>query len=247
MDLYLYTEADSFLHRLDGLTKIALLCGNCTLALFSNRLRPLTAVLVLILLQMAAARSLGNLRRIWRFLALVTVLTALLWTAVGRGPTPLFAWMTREGLLAGLAATLRIDSFILAGMLFLSTTRNEEMLQGLLRLRVPYPVCFAFSMALRLAPAFVGMGWAVREAQKARGLNPDAGSLLARLRKNVPLLVPALLSTIRMTGQLAMSLESRGFGLNPHRTFLAESHLGWRDAAAAVGLAAALLGGWLAR
>ena len=47
----------------------------------------------------------------------------------------------------------------------------------------------------------VGMGWAVREAEKARGLDPDAGSPLARLRKNVPLRVPAFLSTIRMTGQ----------------------------------------------
>jgi energy-coupling factor transport system permease protein len=111
---------------------------------------------------------------------------------------------------------------------------------------VPYPLCFAFSTALRLAPTFVGLGLSVREAQRARGLDPDAGSPLERLRKSIPILVPAFLSTIRMTGQLAMSLESRGFGLARRRTFLFESRPGWRDAVALSVLAAVTAGAiWL--
>jgi energy-coupling factor transport system permease protein len=155
--------------------------------------------------------------------------------------------MTREGLHAGIVAALRIDVFLLAGTLFLSIARNEEIVQGLLRLGLPYPLCFALSTALRLAPTFVGTGWAVRDAQRARGLDPDTGSLAARLRKNVPLLVPTFLTTIRMTGHLAMSLEAKGFGLHRKRTSLLETRFGAGDAATLALLAVALAAAFFAR
>lgn len=245
MDFFFYLDRDSFVHRLDGLTKLAVLGATCGVALASHRVAALAVLVAMTLAHLAVAGCLSNLRRVGRFLAVVTAVTTVLWAVAGRGATPLFLWVTREGLAAGVTAALRIDTFVLAGTVFLSTTRNEELLQALVRLRVPYPLCFAFSTALRLAPAFVGLGLSVREAQRARGLDPDAGSPLARLRKNVPVLVPAFLSTLRTTSQLAMSLEARGFGLGP-RTFLSESRPGRRDAVVlallAGGVAAAL---WL--
>ena len=236
MEANFYLDRGSFFHRLDGLTKGALLAGTCAAALGRSDAPALGALLAAVCLQLAGARCLGNLRRVARFLALLTAVTTILWAASGRGETPLFLWVNREGLLAGLSAALRIDAFVLAGTAFLSTTRNEEMLLALQRLRVPYPLCFAFSTALRLAPGFVGLGFAVREAQRARGLDPEAGSPWERLRKSVPVLVPAFLSTLRMTGQLAMSLESRGFGFTPRRTSLLEASAGWRDAVAGLAL-----------
>jgi energy-coupling factor transport system permease protein len=247
VELYLYLERPSPVHRLHPLTKIALLAGTCALALLLRDARHLLGVAGLVLAATALGRSLENLRRVRLFLVLASVFAVLLWTLVGRGPTPLFLWTTREGLLAGVAAALRIDAFILAGALFLSTTRNEEIVQGLLQLGLPYPLCFAFSTALRLAPTFVGTGWAVREAQKARGLDPDAGSIATRIRNNVPLLVPTFLTTIRMTSHLAMSLEAKGFGLHRRRTSLLETRWGLGDLAALLLLAAALAGGVVLR
>ncbi len=240
MELYFYLERESFLHRLHPLTKILLLAGNCGLALLLRQPGPLLAAAAFLLLQMALGRCLTNLRRIRVFLLLASVFGVLLWTLFGRGATPLVLWMTREGLHAGIVAALRIDVFILTGTLFLSIARNEEIVQGLLVLGLPYPICFAFATALRLAPTFVGTGWAVRDAQRARGLDPDTGSPAARLRKSVPLLVPTFLTTIRMTGHLAMSLESKGFGLHKKRTSLLEMRFGARDALALVLIAAAL-------
>jgi len=229
MDLFFYTERGSLAHRLHPVTKLIMLGGICTIALLLRSPAPLLALFGVILLSIVATGGLGNVRRVLVFLVLAGTSALLLWTLVGRGPTPLFLWMSREGLLLGVVAALRIDSFILAGVLFLSTTRNEEIVQGLLRIGLPYPVCFAFSMALRLAPAFIGTGLAVREAQRARGLDPDTGSFAARLKANIPLLVPTFLTTIRMTNHLAMSLEARGFGLKKQRTSLLETHFGFTD------------------
>jgi energy-coupling factor transport system permease protein len=229
VDLFFYVERGSLVHRLHPVTKLILLGGICTIALLLHSPAPLLAVFCVTLLAIVAAGGLGNVRRVLVFLLLAGASALLLWTLVGRGPTPLFLWMSREGLLLGVVAALRIDSFILAGVLFLSTTRNEEIVQGLLRIGLPYPICFAFSTALRLAPTFIGTGLAVREAQRARGLDPDAGSLAARLKANIPLLVPTFLTTIRMTNHLAMSLEARGFGLKKQRTSLLETHVGFGD------------------
>jgi len=242
MDLFFYVERDSPVHRLHPVTKLILLGGLCTIALVLRSPPPLLAFFVVILLATIATGGLGNVRRVLVFLLLAGTSALLLWTLVGGGPTPLFLWMSREGLRRGVVAALRIDSFILAGVLFLSTTRNEEIVQGLLRIGLPYPVCFAFSTALRLAPSFIGTGLAVREAQRARGLDPDAGSLAARLRANIPLLVPTFLTTIRMTNHLAMSLEARGFGLQKQRTSLLVTHFGGGDLFVLLLLAALLAG-----
>ena len=241
MDLFFYVERGSLVHRLHPVTKLILLGGICTIALVLRSPAPLLAFFGVVLLATIATGGLGNVRRVLAFLLLAGASALLLWTLVGRGPTPLFFWMSREGLLLGVVAALRIDSFILAGVLFLSSTRNEEIVQGLRRIGLPYPVCFAFSTALRLAPSFIGTGLAVREAQRARGLDPDAGSLAARLRANIPLLVPTFLTTIRMTNHLAMSLEARGFGLMRQRTSLLETHFGFGDLFVLLLLLAALL------
>jgi energy-coupling factor transport system permease protein len=246
VDLYFYLERDSAFHRLHPVTKLALTAAACAVGLLLTRPAHLVVACALLALLLAAAGALGNLHRVRVFLALATVVSVAVWTLVGRGPTPLWLWMTREGLMAGVVAALRIDLFLLAGVLFLSVTRNEETVAGLRRLGLPYPVCFALATALRLAPTLVATGWAVKEAQRARGLDPDRGSPVARLRKHVPLLVPTFLSTIRMTHHLAMSLEARGFGAGRRRTSLLDFRFGRRDAAALAACAAAILwAAWL--
>ncbi|HWR98374.1 MAG TPA: energy-coupling factor transporter transmembrane component T [Candidatus Methanoperedens sp.] len=247
VDLYLYLERDSPLHRLHPVTKLALTAAACAAGLLLARPLHLAAACAFATGLLALAGALANLRRVRVFLVLASVGAVAVWTLVGRGPTPLWLWMTREGLAAGVVAALRIDLFLLAGVLFLSVTRNEETVAGLGRLGIPYPLCFALATALRLAPTLVGTGWAVKEAQKARGLDPDRGSPLSRLRKHVPLLVPAFLSTIRMTHHLAMSLEARGFGAGRRRTSLLAFRFGWRDALALAACAAAVAGAALLR
>jgi energy-coupling factor transport system permease protein len=247
VDLYLYLERNSPLHRLHPVSKIALIAGACIIGLLLARPSHLLAACALFAGLAALAGALGNLWRVRVFFALTTVVSVALWTLVGRGPTPLVLWMTREGLAAGITAALRIDLFLAAGVLYLSVARNEESIAGLRRLGLPYPLCFAFSTALRLAPTLVGTGWAVKEAQQARGLDPDRGTPLARLRNHVPLLVPTFLSTIRMTHHLAMSLEARGFGASRRRTSLLAYRFGWLDALALAAIVAAVLAAWLVR
>ena len=230
MDPSLYLDRDTWIHRLDPRTKIFLLIGMFVLPfVFLNPLYEL-AVLVLILFFGYLAKVLENLRRIWFILVTIAVVTVILWSIFGSGQTPLFLFVELEALLYGLSIALRIDTTVIAGMIFLSITRNEEVAIGLVRLGIPYRFAFAVSTALRLVPTIAATGFTIGQAQRSRGLDLESGNLVQRIRKHVPLLVPIFVSTIRSTNVFSMALESKGFGAGSGRTYFLRTALGGRDA-----------------
>src|SRR5215216_5527114 len=223
MDPSLYLDRDTWVHRLDPRTKIFLLLGMFALPfVFLNPLYVL-AVLVLVLFFGYLAQCLANLRRIWFILFMIIVVTPILWSIVGSGRTPLFLFVEREALLYGLSATQRIVITVIAGMIFLSTTRNEEV-------------------ALGLVPTIVATGLTIGQAQRSRGLDLESGNIFERIRKHLPLLVPVFVTTVRSTNVFSMALESKGFGARPGRTFFLHTAMGGRDALIMVAFVVILAG-----
>jgi len=229
MTLFLYLDRDSPVHRLDPRTKLFLMLGSFVVAVLFTRPRPLLALLAIILGYGALGRSLGNLRRIWGLLISIALVSVVSWSLFVRGTTPLFWRISWEGLTFGVASAIKIDGMIISGLVFLSATRIEEMVLGLIRLRVPFQAAFAFSLGIRMVPTIIGTAVTVTEAQRSRGLDFESGGLLARIRTYIPLLVPIFLHTLRNTDQLAKALESRGFGARHERTSLLEIGLHARD------------------
>jgi energy-coupling factor transport system permease protein len=241
VDPFLYLDRDTWVHRLDPRTKMLLLIGAFVLAfLFVNPLYGLV-VLAIVLAFGYAAQSLVNLKRIWFVLLMIAVMTVILWTLFGSGETPLIWLVEREALLYGIGAALRIDIMIVAGMIFLSTTRNEEIATGLVKLGIPYRFAFAVSTALRLVPTIAATGATIGQAQRSRGLDLESGNLIQRVRKNTPLLIPVFVSTIRSTNVFSMALESKGFGASPQRTYFLKIELTRRDVLVLVSFAALLV------
>jgi len=232
MTLFLYLERDSPVHRLDPRTKLFLMLDSFVVAVLFTRPGPLLALLAVILAYGALSRSMGNLRRIWGLLISIALVSVLSWSLFVRGTTPLFWRISWEGLTFGVASAIKIDGMIISGLVFLSATRIEEMVLGLIRLRVPFQAAFAFSLGIRMVPTIIGTAVTVAEAQRSRGLDLESGGLLARIRTYIPLLVPIFLHTLRNTDQLAKALESRGFGARHERTSLLEIGLHARDVVA---------------
>jgi energy-coupling factor transport system permease protein len=242
MDPSLYLDRDTWVHRLDPRTKIFLLLGMLVLPfVFLNPLYEL-AILALVLLFGYLAQALINLRRIWFILVSIAILTIILWSIFGTGQTPLFLFVEREALLYAVSIALRINITVIAGMIFLSTTRNEEVAIGLVRLGIPYRFAFAVSTALRLVPTVVATGLTIGQAQRSRGLDLESGNIVERIRKHLPLLVPVFVTTVRSTNVFSMALESKGFGARPGRTFFLHTAMGGRDALVMVAFVALLAG-----
>ncbi len=222
MKLYLYLDKETLVHRLDPRTKVLILLVSFIVALVFQDPVYAAFILGLILFYGALAGSLTNLKKVWFLLLTIGFLSLAGWTLLAKGQTLLFWRISLESLYYGISTAIRIDGMIIAGVIFLSTTKNEEVSLALIRMGLPYSAAFAFSMALRLVPTFVGTASTVIEAQRSRGLDLDSGTFLERAKNYIPLLAPVFLNTIRSTNQLAMALEGKGFRARKDRTFYLE-------------------------
>lgn len=237
MDLFLYLDRDTPVHRLDPRTKILLTVLSFAMALMFRDIPILLILTGLVLTVGALGRALSNLRRIRGVLIMIALFCLTVWP-LARGTLSL------SGVLYGAMVALKTDLMIVAGMIFLSTTKIEEIAEGLVKLGLPYRGAFAFATAIRLVPMIVETSYTIIQAQRSRGLDLDSGNILARIRKHIPLVIPTLVSLIRSTNVFSMALESKGFGYSSSRTTLLDLKLGARDyATIALGFAlfAALL------
>lgn len=222
MSLSLYLDVETWVHRLDGRTKVLALLGLFVLELVFSDPRYLIVVMVFVLAGVAMASAFGNVRKMWLLLVLLFIYSTLLWPFFVDGQTPLLTLggqvLTKEGVLFGIAMGLRLDAMLMSGVLLLSTTRIEEFSQALQRLGVPAPLGFSLSLAFRWVPTLLGAMGTVIQAQRSRGLDLGRASLFGKIRRYPPLVVPLIGHTLRQTTLLAMALESKGFGPGQPRT-----------------------------
>ncbi len=216
--MFLYLDKDTFLHRLDPRTKLLVVLGSFTVALMFYSLKVLLTLAAIILIYGFFGKVLSNLKRIRGILLMIAFFSVVLWSFSLRGSTKLFGPFSLEGIIYGIIIGVKFDIMIISGMIFLSSTKIEEISLGLVKLRVPYRGAFAFSTAIRLVPMIVGTSYTITQAQKSRGLDLDSGTFIQRFKKYVPLLIPTLISIIRGTNVFAMALESKGFGYYDSRT-----------------------------
>jgi energy-coupling factor transport system permease protein len=112
MDVYLYLDRATPVHRLDPRAKMLFLLASFVLALSLAELPSLAVLLGLVLAHGGAARSLSNLRRIWVVLVMVAVMSVVIWGLVGRGGNPIFWRVTSDALLFGATTAVRLDTMI---------------------------------------------------------------------------------------------------------------------------------------
>ncbi len=243
MTLALYVARPSPLHRLHPVTKLAGLAALIVAAFVVDApavLAPLGALVVALL---ALAGALELLRRFRTLFALVFVFTVVVWTLFYRG----ILVPSDAGLRFGLSTAVRLDTFLATGLLFLATTRVEEVAYALGRIGVPYPAGFTLTLSFRLVPLFFDAARTIVQAQRCRGLRMDRGGLLVRLRRFGPVIVPVFVGALRRADRMAMALELRGFNSGRPRTTYLRARATWRDVVAlavAGGVAAAYLAIW---
>ena len=221
----MYLERGTFFHGLDPRTKVLTLVTLFVVILYFDNPLWIAPVSLLVLLHAIASRSMGNLRPVRYILFVLGLSSVILWNVFAHGTTPLFWLIKRESFSYSIGRTLILLSLVVEGIVFLSTTRHEELTLGLIRLGLPYRVGFAISTAFRMIPMIVASAYAVAQAQRSRGLDLDTGNIVNRVKKYLPLLVPVFLSMIRSTNTFVMALESRGFGLRRKRTFYLQIRL----------------------
>lgn len=233
MSLAFFRPTGGFFERAHPVTKLICLVVAFLPPFFGDRPQQVLPYFLLLFALCFPAGAWPNLRRVRNLMILLLVMSVVLWTFFYPGrEAPLTVGPFRfhpDSLAYGATVGLRLVSFMLAAVIFLTSTRIEDFTYGLYRLGLPFVVSFALTLAFRLTPLFMETGQAIVTAQKARGLDLSSGGLVTRIRRHVPIIVPILASSLRRADQLAIALESKGFGRAQPRTTLAEYAVTWRD------------------
>jgi energy-coupling factor transport system permease protein len=241
--LSLYVPRSSAIHRLHPVTKLLGLLALVVAAFVVDDPLWLAPIAAFVLILLAVAGALGLVVRFRLLFVTVFVFTIVVWTLFYGGVLV----PTRAGFLFGLSTAIRLDTFLATGLLFLATSRVEEVAYALGRIGVPYPVGFTLTLSFRLVPLFFDSARTIVQAQRCRGLRMDRGGLGTRLRRFVPVIVPVFVGALRRADRMAMALELRGFNSGRPRTTFLRATATARDALALVlvlGLATAYVAAW---
>jgi energy-coupling factor transport system permease protein len=88
-----------------------------------------------------------------------------------------------------------------------------------MRLGIPYRYGFMLVTAFRLEPLLEDEAQTIYRAQLVRGIQYDHGSLKRIFLLIQQFLTPLLISALHRADNLVFSMEGRGFGRNPKRTY----------------------------
>ncbi len=223
METYLYLDNKTFYHNLHPITKIFCLLLLFVLAMTFNHPAYVSVIMVIVIFITVISRSFQNLIRIKTILILLFVFCSILWTFFLKGSSVLWKLgiitIYKESLFYAIAMGLRLDTILLCGIIFLSTTKIEEFSAGLNKMGIPFPISFALSLAFRLVPTFSATTETVRQAQMSRGLELESGWIGQRLKKHIHMIIPIFIYAVRNADLLAMALESKAFGIRKDRTY----------------------------
>lgn len=217
MDMFLYVDNNSVLHRLDPRTKLVIMLMSFSIAVMFMNIIVLGFLMIIMIIYGASGQILGNFKRIRVVLVMITLFSLVIWTIARPSDNKVFIF-SLEGLFYGIMVALKTNTMIISGMVFLSSTKIEEISEALVKFKIPYRVAFAFATAIRLVPMIVATSYTIIQAQKSRGLDLDSGNILQKIRKYLPLMIPTIISVIRSTNIFSMALESKGFGYSNNRT-----------------------------
>ncbi|MCL2185031.1 MAG: energy-coupling factor transporter transmembrane protein EcfT [Treponema sp.] len=218
MSIFMHRDIDTFLHRLDPRAKLLVMLTFFIYALmFLTNPALLGVVFLFVLFYASLGKALGNVKRSAGVLMTIFTVTVIIWLLTMRGPTKIILWFSVEGLMRGISGGLSLVIIIITSIVFVTTTKIEDLTLACIRLGLPYRGAFAVSTAIRMIPLIAGTAETILQAQKSRGLDVDSGSFMQKLKKYVPLLVPTIVSVIRGTTVFAMALESKGFGHSDKR------------------------------
>ena len=161
-----------------------------------------------------------GMRGLWGLLAPMLPVLALVFG---------FAAIAPGGIGYASTLVLRLVTMLCSTAALLATTPAERFTTLMRTLRLPNPLVFVCTTALRFIPTLRRRSRQITEAQRVRGAHIDSRGPVRRVLAHATIMVPLLTSGIRMSEDLAAAMISRGYGITRHPTRLHDLHWTWRD------------------
>jgi energy-coupling factor transport system permease protein len=120
---------------------------------------------------------------------------------------PLFWLIYRDmmlGSLKGIIFLFRLGILMVSALIFVSTTGQDELINTLMVMKVPYGLAFMFTIAIRFVPVLIKEFKQVMDAQRARAYKIRPGNIQA-------LVVPTVILLLKRAYEISLAMYTRGF------------------------------------
>lgn len=230
----MFIRKKSFLHSLDPRAKICLSLGLFIVGILFSDYRIMMSLFTfeVLMLVFLAKIPFSKVAPYLRLILPLVLIAFFLWPFFQREGTVLWRYwkltITLEGIKMGVAMGFRLLSLVVATYLLLMTTEQRDLILALVKLGLRYDFGLMLGIALSKVPALAGIALTIMDAQKARGLELEKGTIIEKIRKYIPILIPLIIAAIRLAEGLSIAIDSRAFGKG-ERTYLRELYFGRKD------------------
>lgn len=229
-----YINTESALHKLNGITKLAMFAVWITVVLTTFDVRVIAGLIATGLMLLWASKI---PYRVYKPLLIATAsvlgINALFMFAISPqqgtefiGSTtqlvnlPLGYSITQETLFYLVVVTLKYFSMFPIALIFVFTTHPTEFASSLNRIGLPYKIAYAVSLTLRYLPEVKRDFVNIMHAQQARGVNlSKSAPLMLRLKGVANILFPLIFSSLDRADEISNAMTLRGFGRMTKRTW----------------------------
>lgn len=231
-----YTEKDTWIHRLSGITKLLFFLIWSIVGMLTYDTRVLIFMLVCSLAIFKVSKTdwhqVGAVFLfIMMFLALnlvaIFVLSPLEGVKIYGTQTDLFSIagsyvVTKEQLFYEFNVMLKYLTVIPIVLMFIVTTDPSEFAASLAYIGVSYKVGYSLAIALRYIPDVQSDFTKIKHAQEARGIEMSSKApIMERIKRLASIIFPLLFSSMDRIDVVSNAMELRGFGKDKKRTWYA--------------------------
>lgn len=136
--------------------------------------------------------------------------------------------LTLDGIIKGGEFALRMLIIILASA-NVSVAKGREMIDGLIKMKLPYEIAFMTSIALRFIPVFRDEFKNRINAISMRGIDIKKLGLKKKIKVYSYMVFPTVSGTVLKSKELALAMEARAFRAYNKRTMLRDIKIIFRD------------------
>ncbi len=259
MKFFSYNLADSFIHRLSGLTKLICFLFLTFAVMYSYDIRVILAVMIFsILLLRAAQIRFSQIRLMVIYVAIFIATNAVIsFFFSPEYGTSIYGTRHEFGRVFGVSLTyeqlfyqvtkmFKYASVVPLGMIFLMTTNPSEFASSLNGIHVNYKAAYAVALTLRYFPDIQRDYTDIYLSQQARGLELSAkAKFFDRFKNSLLIVIPLIFSTLDRIELISNAMDLRGFSKSKTRTWYTSRKLNRQDYLA-LGVSALIFAGSLA-
>lgn len=147
----------------------------------------------------------------------------VIWEGIGRYT------LTLEQIFYELNVALKYVAMVPLVLVFMLTTNPSEFASSLNRIGVSYSISYAISLTLRYIPDVQRDYFNIRNAQLARGTGKGDTTLMDKVKQNVQIVIPLLLTSFEKIDTISQAMTLRRFGTKDKRTWYVQRKLGTKD------------------